>query len=105
MYILNVYTYERRLKMTTNIRSWGNSQGLYIPKKLLREVSLNVNDSVEITVVDGGLLIKKNTSADLKRNALDSLRQIRSAHKGSTSVISSDYRNERNERIDERYGK
>lgn len=105
MYIPYVYTCERSKKMTTNIRSWGNSQGLYIPKKLLREASLNVNDSVEITVVDGVLMIKKSPTVDLKRDALESLRQIRSAHKDSASAISSDYRKERNEYIDEKYGK
>ena len=39
--------------MTTNIRAWGNSQGLYIPKKLLKEAMLEVNDAVEISVEDG----------------------------------------------------
>ena len=91
--------------MTTNIRAWGNSQGVYIPKKLLREASLNVNDSVEITVVEGVLMIKKNASDDIRKEALESLRQLRSAHRNSASDISVDYRAERNEHLDEKYGK
>lgn len=91
--------------MTTNIRAWGNSQGIYIPKKLLQEASLSVNDSVEISVVDGALIIRKNASEAIRKEALASLREIRSAHRGSSSDISNDYRIERNEHIDEKYGK
>ena len=91
--------------MTTNIRAWGNSQGVYIPKKLLREASLNLNDSVEITVVEGVLMIKKNASDDIRREALESLRQIRSAHGNNAAKINIDYRTERNEHLDEKYGK
>ena len=91
--------------MQTFIRSWGNSQGLYIPKKLLKEASLNVNDPVEISVVDGALMIRRNDSASLKKNALTALREIRNAHRGSTERISNDYRAERNEYIDEKYGR
>ena len=91
--------------MHTFIRSWGNSQGLYIPKKLLKEASLDVNDSVEINVVDGALVIRKNRTDDIRRDALSSLREIREAHRGKTEAISEDYRKERNGYIDERYGK
>ncbi|MBR3126466.1 MAG: AbrB/MazE/SpoVT family DNA-binding domain-containing protein [Mogibacterium sp.] len=91
--------------MQTFIRSWGNSQGLYIPKKLLKEASINVNDPVEISVVDGALMIRRNDSTDLKRNALNALREIRNAHRVITDSISEDYRTERNEYIDEKYGK
>jgi len=91
--------------MQTIIRSWGNSQGLYIPKKLLKEASLSVNDPVNISVVDGVLMIRRNNTEDIKRNALAALREIRNAHKGSTERISADYRAERNEYIDEKYGK
>ena len=91
--------------MRSIIRTWGNSQGLYIPKKLLNEVSLSVNDPVEISVVDGALVIRKNTSDDIKRNALEALREIREAHRSSRHNIGEDYRTERNEYIDEKYGR
>lgn len=91
--------------MITNIRAWGNSQGIYIPKKLLQEAAISVNDSVELIVVDGAIVIRKNMSDDIKRKALSSLREIRNAHKDKVSSISSDYRAERNEHIDEKYGR
>lgn len=91
--------------MQSIIRAWGNSQGLYIPKKLLREASLSVNDSVEISVVDGALMIRKNAPEDRKRAALKALREIRNAHRGSSDITGEDYRTERDEHIDEKYGR
>ncbi len=91
--------------MQTIIRNWGNSQGLYIPKKLLKEASLSVNDSVEISVVDGVLMIRKNDSGDIRRNALEALRELRNAHREAAERISEDYRTERNEHIDEKYSR
>lgn len=90
--------------MTTNIRAWGNSQGLYIPKALLREALLEINDSVEISVENGAIVIRKDTSSDDRRKAWETLKAIRNAHKEELRSISNDYRNERNEYLDERYG-
>lgn len=91
--------------MQSIIRAWGNSQGLYIPKKLLKEASLNVGDSVDISVVDEVLMIRKDESKDLRRNALEALRTIREAHKDAEKSISSDYREERNSYLEEKYGR
>lgn len=43
--------------MFTSIQKWGNSQGIRIPKSILKEVGLKENDQVEIKVKDGGLFI------------------------------------------------
>ena len=91
--------------MQSIIRAWGNSQGLYIPKKLLREASLSVNDLVEISVVDGILMIRKNAPEDKKRAALEALLEIRNAHRGNSDIIGEDYRAERDKHIDEKYGR
>lgn len=91
--------------MITNVRAWGNSQGIYIPKKMLLEASISVNDSVELSVVDGAIMIRKNNADDVKKIALSSLRKIRNAHRNKADSISSDYRTERNEHIDEKYGR
>lgn len=91
--------------MQSIIRAWGNSQGLYIPKKLLAEASLSVNDPVDISVVDGVLMIRRDESKAHKRNALEALRGIREAHKDAGKSISSDYREERNRYLEEKYGK
>lgn len=90
--------------MTTNIRAWGNSQGIYIPKALLKEVLLEVNDSVEISVENGALVIRKDTSSDDRRKAWETLKAIRNARSGDNSERITDYRKEYEEYLDERYG-
>ena len=89
--------------MLTNVRAWGNSQGIYIPKKLLREASISVDDSVELSVENGAIVIRKDNSADLRRKAWDTLKSIRNAHMGGSSEDSRDYRKEYEEYLDEKY--
>ena len=43
--------------METRIQKWGNSLGLRIPKPLADEVGLHPNSSVELSLVDGKLVI------------------------------------------------
>ena len=45
--------------MQTTIVSWGNSQGIRIPKIILESVHLKVGDEVEIKVEGEALMIKK----------------------------------------------
>ena len=45
---------------TTSIRKWGNSQGLYIPKDMLRQLGIAVNSKVLLELVDG-VLFKKTS--------------------------------------------
>lgn len=91
--------------MNTIIRSWGNSQGLYLSKKLLTEAGLKVNDSVDVSVESGTIMIRKDDSEDVRRKAWESLQAIRSTHKDRQSLSSDDYRKERNEYLDEKYGR
>ena len=44
--------------MQTQIRAIGNSQGMTIPSKLLKELHLSKGDVIDIVAVNGGLLIK-----------------------------------------------
>ena len=91
--------------MYSIIRAWGNSQGLYIPKKMLGEVGLKTNDPVQISVVENGLLIKKDRRGEAKMSAFESLKRIRKDHRQSSSAISDDYRKEMEDYLDEKYGK
>lgn len=43
--------------MKTAIRKMGNSQGVIIPKPLLAEIGVEANDSVDMTVTKGRLVI------------------------------------------------
>ena len=91
--------------MITSIRPWGNSLRLYIPKKVLKAADLHINDTVEISVSGNTILIRKDDSADIRSRAWESLQAIRNAHKKRQSISSNDYRNERDEYLDEKYGR
>ncbi|NMA03424.1 MAG: AbrB/MazE/SpoVT family DNA-binding domain-containing protein [Clostridiales bacterium] len=43
--------------MYTTIQKWGNSQGVRIPKSILEKANLNENDTVELKVEDGKVII------------------------------------------------
>lgn len=89
--------------MTTTIRPWGNSQGLYIPKSMLKQIGLEVNESVTLSVENGALVIRKYAQTDSKTDALESIRSIRLECAGRMAAEISDYRKEYEEYLDERY--
>ncbi len=41
------------------IRSWGNSQGIRIPKDIMEQAGLNISDILEVTAEDGTIILKK----------------------------------------------
>lgn len=55
--------------MQSQVKKWGNSQGLRLPQELLRQVNLAVGDKVDISVEDQKLVITKSR----RRRSLDEL--------------------------------
>lgn len=45
--------------MKTTIKTWGNSQGIRIPKEILAQAGVSVNDVMDISVVDGKIVLEK----------------------------------------------
>lgn len=45
--------------MQTQLKTWGNSQGIRIPKKILEMLSIQVNDVLQLEIVNNGILVKK----------------------------------------------
>jgi antitoxin MazE len=43
--------------MITQVKQWGNSQGLRLSRELLAELRVAVGDDVEVVVRDGALVI------------------------------------------------
>ncbi len=43
----------------TNIRRWGNSQGIRLPKEIMSQMDLQENDTIGIKVYDGKIMIEK----------------------------------------------
>ncbi|MFX4232470.1 AbrB/MazE/SpoVT family DNA-binding domain-containing protein [Aliarcobacter butzleri] len=44
--------------MTAKISKWGNSQGLRIPKDIIETLHLHVGDDVNITILDGKVILE-----------------------------------------------
>lgn len=45
--------------MTTQIKPWGNSQGIRLSKELLQLAGFQTDEVLEIELVDGNLVLKK----------------------------------------------
>ncbi len=97
---------------TTNIRKWGNSQGLYIPVDYLRQLGIKINDSVILNVENDTIVIRRNDDFSAKAMAVKSLREIREKallkkeSEGSDVYgkdAPRDYKKEYKEYLDERY--
>ncbi|MCD7708403.1 MAG: AbrB/MazE/SpoVT family DNA-binding domain-containing protein [Clostridiales bacterium] len=46
--------------MQVQVKTWGNSQGVRIPRELLQSAGISLNDTLEMTASDGLIQIKKN---------------------------------------------
>jgi antitoxin MazE len=46
--------------MTTTVVKWGNSQGIRLPKNLLKNINISENDTVELLVKDNSIIIRKS---------------------------------------------
>lgn len=45
--------------METMIKTWGNSQGIRIPKEILSQAGVSVDDVMDISVMDGKIILEK----------------------------------------------
>jgi antitoxin MazE len=45
--------------MQTQVKAWGNSQGIRIPKEVLKEASFYLNDTLDIRVSNGMITLIK----------------------------------------------
>jgi antitoxin MazE len=45
--------------MVTQVKAWGNSQGIRLSKELLSLAGIQNNDYLEVMVVDGNIVLKK----------------------------------------------
>ena len=46
--------------MKTQVKTWGNSQGIRLPKDLLEKIGAHINDVLDIKVVDGDIVLSKS---------------------------------------------
>lgn len=43
----------------TNVRKWGNSHGIRLPKEVMSQMNLQEDDTIEINIRDGKMIIEK----------------------------------------------
>lgn len=51
--------------MVTQVKSWGNSQGIRLSKELLSLAGIKMNDLLEIELIDGNIVLKKTKKQHL----------------------------------------
>lgn len=58
---MNTVTEKEKTVFTTQtvIKKWGNSQGIRLSKELLSQMDLKENDTIEININNGKMLIEK----------------------------------------------
>ena len=50
---------------TTTVAKWGNSTGIRIPKKVIQELNIRVNDKLQGGVSDGKIILEKKSKNNL----------------------------------------
>ena len=50
---------EEKLIMQTQVKKWGNSQGIRIPKEVLQEADIAVDDMLDVKVSNGVIMLVK----------------------------------------------
>lgn len=61
-----------KLNVIVPIRKWGNSQGIRIPKNFMEELHVKENESIELSVVEDTIVIKKCKKFNNLRERLES---------------------------------
>ena len=41
------------------VQKWGNSQGIRLPKKILKDLGIDIKDKIEISLNDGEIILRK----------------------------------------------
>ena len=66
--------------MLARIQKWGNSQGLRVPRQLLREAHIAVGDDVDLTLDEGQIVMRPASVTRGKYRLRDLLRKVPSSY-------------------------
>jgi antitoxin MazE len=62
--------------MEISISSWGNSQGMRLPKSVLKELSLSIGDKLNLFVEKNQIILKPVKKEKIKFNISDLVKQM-----------------------------
>lgn len=54
-----MFIQKEKLIMQTQVKKWGNSQGIRIPKEVLQEADIAVDDMLDVKVSNGVIMLVK----------------------------------------------
>lgn len=77
--------------MRSAVRKMGNSSGIIIPKPMLAEMGVGAGDSIEMTILDGRLVIEAVT-AHPRAGWAEAARQI--AESGDDDLVLGEFGND-----------
>jgi len=67
--------------MITKVQKWGNSQGLRLPKEILKKAHISVGDEVDISVKQGKIVIEPATQVRGKYKLKELIAKMSSNYK------------------------
>ncbi|MGR3178577.1 MAG: AbrB/MazE/SpoVT family DNA-binding domain-containing protein [Candidatus Anammoxibacter sp.] len=67
--------------MLTKLKKWGNSQGIRVPKALLEQSEISIDEPVEISAKKGRIIIKPASDVKGKYNLKDLIDQLPADYK------------------------
>ena len=62
--------------MTAVISSWGNSQGLRVPKDIMKELQLSIGDKMNIVIENDKIVLEPIKEERIKYNINDLVKQL-----------------------------
>lgn len=67
--------------MTAVISSWGNSQGLRVPKDIMKQLHLSVGDKMNILIENDKIILEPIKQTRIKFNINDLVKELPSDYK------------------------
>jgi antitoxin MazE len=67
--------------MTATISSWGNSQGLRLPKDIMKELQLSIGDKMKILIENQKIVLEPIKQSRQKYDIHDLIKQLPSDYK------------------------
>lgn len=67
--------------MTAVISSWGNSQGLRVPKDIMKQLHLSVGDKMNMAIENEKIVLEPIKQTRIKFNINDLVKQLPSDYK------------------------
>ena len=69
--------------MTATVSSWGNSQGLRLPKSVLEELKIIVGDKIKVFIDNNRIILEPIKKETYKVNIKDLVKDMQNSYKAT----------------------